>query len=221
MAEDAANLIAETSAALSGLRLGPTPSVRLSKFCGHPQKVGDLIVNEWLDEVEVYSRQMGLVDEARVNALVDYLGGAAKKEVLCASETTRASFSELTNLLRKRFGPAESMHSLSRALNDRVGQEGESLADYSRSLMRLYSRLEKSVQTVEDQQALARLRNVSLKGQFRKGAGNEAVTRDIERIEIGGPGKSFNDLREEVLRLYQDSAHKWSSAQVRHTEVKG
>ena len=106
MAEDAANLIAETSAAtadaltkaLSGFRLGSTPSVRLSKFCGHPHKVGDLTVNEWLDEVEVYSRQMGLVDEARVNALVDHLGGAAKEDVLCASEATRASFSELTKL---------------------------------------------------------------------------------------------------------------------------
>ena len=164
---------------------------------------------------------MGLVDEARINALVDHLGGAAKEEVLCASEATRASFSELNKLLRKRFGQAESMHSLSQAFNDRARQEGESLADYSRSLMRLYSRLEKSAQAVEDQQALARLRDVSLKGQFRKGAGNEAVTRDIERIEIHEPGKSFNDLREEVLRLYQDSEHKRSSALVQQTEVEG
>ena len=50
-----AELIAQASTAtaqalaqaLGGLKIGPTPSVKLSKFYGHPQKAGDLTVKEW------------------------------------------------------------------------------------------------------------------------------------------------------------------------------
>ena len=57
-------------------------------------------------------------------------------------------------------------------------------------------------------QALERLRDISLKGQFRKGVNNDSVSRDIERIEIREPDKTFPELREEVLRLYQDQELK-------------
>ena len=205
-----AELIAQASTAtaqalaqaLGGLKIGPTPSVKLSKFYGYPQKAGDLTVKEWLDEVEVYTRQMGHTDAAKATALIDHLGGAAKEEVLCASEAVKGDYVELTSLLRKRFGPAETLHSL------RVKQDGESLADYSRALMRLYSRMEKSAPKPEDLQALERLRDISLKGQFRKGVNNDSVSRDIERIEIREPDKTFPELREEVLRLYQDQELK-------------
>ena len=211
-----AELIAQASTAtaqalaqaLGGLKIGPTSSVKLSKFYGHPQKAGDLTVKEWLDEVEVYTRQMGHTDAAKATALIDHLGGAAKEEVLCASEAVKGDYVELTSLLRKRFGPAETLHSLTRAFNDRVRQDGESLADYSRTLMRLYSRMEKSAPKPEDLQALERLRDISLKGQFRKGVNNDSVSRDIERIEIREPDKTFPELREEVLRLYQDQELK-------------
>ena len=68
-----AELIAQATAqalaqALGGLKIGPTPSVKLSKFYGHPQEAGDLTVKEWLDEVEVYTRQMEHTDAAKATA---------------------------------------------------------------------------------------------------------------------------------------------------------
>ena len=213
MADANADLIAQASAAtaqavagaLGNLRLRPTPTVKLNRFCGRPQRAGDLTINEWLDEFEVYSRQLGLEGNVKTVTLVDHLGGDAKEEVLCASQQVRDNFTDLTALLKRRFGPLETVASLSRALGARVRLEGETLADYSRAIMRLYSRMEKAAaSTPDDQAALVRLRDMTLKGQFKKGVGNGQVLKDLERMDIRDPDQTFADMREEILRLYAD-----------------
>ena len=87
-AEDSAAAAQAMAEALSALRLKSTPTVRLSKFYGRPQKPGDLTVAEWIDEFEVYCRQLEL---EKATALLDNLGGAAKEEALCADDRTQIS----------------------------------------------------------------------------------------------------------------------------------
>ena len=201
--------------ALSKLKLQPTPTVRLSKFVDRPQKPGDLTIREWLDDVETYARQLGYKDEAKLAVLTDNLGGNAKDEYLCASEETRENFDKLADLLRHRFGPAESLPSLSRTFNARSQQDGETLADYSRCLMRLHSRMEAATPDDQVKQALVRLRDLTLTGQFKKGVIDRDVSRDIERLEIREPNQPFTTLRDEILRLYQDREI------LRRTKVRG
>ena len=225
--EGEADLVARTAEATSkavaeaftNLRLQPGPSVRLSKFYDRPQKPGDLTIAEWLDDVETYTRQLKYSADAKLSTLTDNLGGKAKDEYLCASEEIRKDYSQLTALLRKRFGPAESLPSLTRAFNARCQQEGESLADYSRALMRLYSRMEQAAPQQADRDALHRLKDLTLKGQFKRGVIDKEVFRDIERWEIRTPDQSFSELREEVLRLYVDQEPPRSRPKVRSLEM--
>ena len=65
--------------------------------------------------------------------------------------------------------PHETMHSLSTEFHARVQLNGETLAEYSRVLMRLRNRMEKATATEEEGRALAHLRDTALKGQFIQG----------------------------------------------------
>ena len=134
--------------------------------------------------------------------MIDHLGGKARDEVLCATAQVQADYDQLVDLMRRRFGPAETLPSLTQAFGVRVRQEGESLTDYSRALMRLYSRMERAAPSKDDKAALQRLRDLTLKGQFKKGVGDAMVLKNLERMEIRDPGQSFASMREEILRLY-------------------
>ena len=72
---------------------------------------------------------------------IDYLGGCAKEEVLCHPGDVRRDFGALVSLLRRLFGPWETVTSLYAEFYSRVQSEGETLAEYSRSLIRLHQRI--------------------------------------------------------------------------------
>ena len=40
-------------------------------------------LKEWVDDLDSYSRQLGLSKEEKVNVAIDHLGGVAKEEILC------------------------------------------------------------------------------------------------------------------------------------------
>ena len=121
----------------------------------------------------LYIRQNGFTGDAKLAALTGNLGGSAREEYLCAPNNIKQDYSKLISLLKKRFGPAEGLSSLSAAFNARVQLEGEDLASYSRALMRLHSRM-------EWKPALEELRNMALKGQFKRGVLSEQVAKDVE-----------------------------------------
>ena len=108
---------------------------------GHPKKGGDPTVAEWLQEFDVYARQIGVNDVDRAVALLDHLGGFAREEVLCQPERVRQDCNALVALLLLRFGPPETVPSLSTAFHGRMQLDSDSLADYSRVLMQLHNRI--------------------------------------------------------------------------------
>jgi hypothetical protein len=227
MGEQEAKLIADTAEAtskavaeaLSHLRLHPAPTTRLSKFFDRPQKVGDLTITEWVRDVEVYTRQMGFDGADKLAALTDHLGGNAREEYLCADQAVKGNFDQLCSLLKRRFGPAEELPVLSAAFSSRVQQEGENLTAYSRALMRLYARMEAAAEDTEVKAALTRLKDMSLKGQFKKGVASENVSKDIERMDIHKPTQSFNEMREEIIKLYGDGEAGGRKPRVRQVEA--
>ena len=91
----------------------------------------------------------------RAVVLVDYLGGCAKEEVLCHPCEVRRDFGALVYLLRRVFGPRETVTSLYAEFYSRVQSVGETLAEFSRALIRLHQRIESAAPTVAERQALA------------------------------------------------------------------
>ena len=207
-----ANLIAQSNVALAetfahalqGLRPAPVPTIKLGRFTGHPQRSGGPTLADWLDDFCIYARQMGVSGDDRAVVLLDHLGGCAKEEVLCHPLAMRQSMEALTALLRSRFGPLETVHSLPAGFHARMQLEGESSADYSRVLMILHGRIEKAVATLAEGQALALLRDNALKEQFAQGVRQQSVRQELRRLALASVGRPFFQMRDEALLLLRE-----------------
>ena len=82
--------MAETLAnALQGLKFARTLKLKLSKFSGPPIKSGDCTLEEWVEELDFYARQLKLTAAEKLDAAISHLGGVAKDEVSCSPSEER------------------------------------------------------------------------------------------------------------------------------------
>ena len=187
--------LAETLAnAFQNMKLTRAPKAKLSKFCGPPKKPGDVTFNEWLEELDLYARQLGLGEDETVGAAIDHLGGDARDEVLCSPPRERDTLPKLVGLLRRMMGPPVSLATLTSTLYARTQNEGESLAEYSRCLMRIHDQMEQSCGPRESE-ALRLLRDGVLKEQFVKGVAELPVRRKLRRIQVERPELDFFQIQ--------------------------
>ena len=200
LVEANAALVASLVQALQGMRPAPTPTP-LQRFLGHPESPGDPTVDEWLADFDVFVRQCGVPEGERAVVLVDYLGGCAKEEVLCHPVEVRRDVGALVSLLRRVFGPWETVTSLQAEFYARMQSVGETLAEYSRALIRLHQRIEGAAPTVTERQALVVLGDGALKHQFVVGVRKEWVRRELRRLMWRLADKPFIVVRGEALRL--------------------
>ena len=187
--------------ALQGLGHVPTPAVSLPRFFGRPESPGDPTIDEWLADFDVFVRQCGVPEAQRAMALIDNLGGCARDEVLCHPDEVRRDFGALVSLLRRVFGPRETVTSLYAEFYSQVQSVGETLAEFSRALIRLHQRIEGAAPTVAERQALAVLGDGALKHQFVVGVRDEWVRHDLRRLMLRSADRPFIVVREEALCL--------------------
>ena len=167
------------------------PKVSLPHFHGRPQSPSDPTTDEWLSHFDVFVRQCGVPEGERAVGLVDYLGGCAKEEVLCHPD-------EVSPGLRRGSGvPAsESVWAVGdRDVTDlysRMQSEGETLAEYSRALIRLHQRIEGAAP------GPAVLGDGALKHQFVVGVRDEWVRHELRRLMFRLADKPFIVVREEA-----------------------
>ncbi|XP_041472249.1 uncharacterized protein LOC121421569 [Lytechinus variegatus] len=205
--EKMAEMLQTLTGVLKGLSVQQTPQlpkVKLQKFKGPPRSPGDPSLKEWLDEFEAYSNCYKLSGKSKAQALVDHLGGIAKEEILCRADSVREDYDELVQILKSQFCPVESLQTLSASFHSCVQKDGESLADFSRNLMRYYSRMEQAAPSEDEKKALHALRDTSLKEGFVRGAREASVRRELRRIELAMKSKPFMDMRSEALDLFRD-----------------
>ena len=107
----------------------------------------------------------------------------------------------LVSLLRRVFGPWETVTSLQAEFYARMQSVGETLAEYSRALIRLHQRIEGAASTVTERQALAVLGDGALKHQFVVGVRKDWVRRELRRLMWRLADKPFIVVRGEALCL--------------------
>ena len=162
----------------------------------------DPTIDQWLADFDVFVRQCGVSEgEKRAVLLIDYLGGDAKDEVLCRPDEVCRDFGALVSLLRRAFGPLENVTSLYAEFYSRMQSEGETLAEYSRALIRLHQRIEGTAPTMADRQALAVLADGALKHQVVVGVRDEWVRDELRRLMLRLADRPFIVVREEALCL--------------------
>lgn len=193
------------------------PQGRLAKFRGDRSRADELSLREWLEEFEqvLSPYETTMTPTERAQALVDHLAGAARDEVMCLSTEKRKDYAKIKGTLELCFKSDENVQSLSMEFHNRKQGERESLADFSRALMRLYGKMEATAPTGEEGEALKKLRDRSLRDQFTGGAREAWVRRELRRIALATKGKEFEEMREEALYLFQDAGASSQSARVR------
>ena len=172
-------LIEALMKALQGVGQTPTLTVSLPRFLGRPESPGDPTIDEWLSDFDVLLRQCDVPVGERAVVLVEYIGGCAKEEVLCHPYEVRLDFGAMESLLRRLFWPREIVTSVYAEFHSRVQSVGETLAEFSRALIRLHQRIESAAPAVAERQALVVLGDGSLKHQFVVGVRNEWVQHDL------------------------------------------
>ena len=105
--------------------------------------------------------------------------------------------------LKNRFGLKETVQPLSTELHARTQGPGESLADFSSALIRLYDRMEAAA-TQEERTALGNFRDNTLKERFVTGVRDRQVQRELRRTMFASESMTFVEMRREVLRMFQD-----------------
>ena len=81
---------------------------------------------------------------------------------------------------------------------------GETLAEFSRALIRLHQRIEGAAPTVAERQALAVLADGALKHQLVVRVRAEWVRDELRRLVVRLADKPFIVVREEALRLMRE-----------------
>ena len=93
------------------------------------------------------------------------------------------------------------MTSLYAEFYSRVQSVGETLAEFSRALIRLHQRIESAAPTAAERQALAVLDDGALKLQFVVGVRDEWVRHELRHLMLRSADKPFIVVREEALCL--------------------
>lgn len=146
-----------------------------------------------------------LTKREKTRALVDHLVGSAREEVMCLSDKKRADYAEVKKAWELCFTASATDQSISVEFHSRRQGEQESLADFSRTLMRLYTKMETAEPTEEEANALGKLNNRSLRDQFSGGAREAWVRRELRRISLATEEGGFKEMLKEALYLFQDS----------------
>ena len=74
---------------------------------GRPVKDGDPDVDQWIDDVQDHLKSLDTV-QAKVDYIIDHLGGKAKDEIRVRPESDRQNPVKIFCILRARFGNRDS-----------------------------------------------------------------------------------------------------------------
>ncbi|XP_063970615.1 uncharacterized protein LOC135157744 [Lytechinus pictus] len=178
----------------------------LPKFRGMPHHADDMSLSEWLEEFNGVTANQNMEMSSKARLLLDHLSGPAREEIMCLSESKRQDFDEIVSRLKLCFGYQETTQTLSSQFHNRIQRDGESLCDFSRALIRTYNKMEKAATTQAQGEALSQLKNKTLSDQFVNGAREAWVRRELRRIQMMHETNGFAKIREEALKLFQETA---------------
>ena len=195
---------ADIAGAFKNLRFQRSTPVKFGKFSGRPKKSGDQTLKEWLDDLDTYTRQLDLSADEKLNVAIDHLAGEAKEEIRCCPQEDKDSIDKLLSILRLRFGAKETVQSLNCTFYSRCQLEGETFEEFSRSLIRLYDRMELASMDSEERQALGQLKQRALKEQMIRGTRDLLTKRELRRLAHEEPNLPVYQFREQALYILRD-----------------
>ena len=113
---------------------------KLQKFSGRPVKETDPSVEEWAEDVSYHIKNIS-GNEAQIEFLYDHLQGQARDEVRTRAATERDTPTKILGILQELFQDADSIAQIQQQFFQRDQRPGESLQQYSLTLLKLVDRM--------------------------------------------------------------------------------
>lgn len=157
-----------------------------------------LSIEEWVEEIRrsLEARPMSCAEKTLF--VFDLLDGEAKAEVKFRPTGERDDADKIFDILLEAYGCSQSYITLQQQFFQRRQLEGESLREYSHSLMSLMERLK--------QKAPLCFPNPDsvLRDQFTEHVRDNMLKRELKRHVRRHPDSSFLDIRSEAVRWVEE-----------------
>lgn len=151
-------------------------------------------IDEWVDEAQacMRARCLSLADQAFF--LFDHLEGEAREEIRHRPDTDRGDPTRIIGALRELYGCSLSYVALQEAFFSRRQREGETLLEFSLSLMGLQEKVKQQSSTAMPNA------EVLLRDQFVEFVLDPALRRELKQLVRRQPFCTFLDVRSEAIR---------------------
>ena len=169
------------------------PTTRLEKFRGRPESATDPSVREWVSDIRGQAKARNLSAADFANLIISHLAGEARKEIAGRDDQVRADPEEIIKALLKVFGGDDELPVLQQRFYA-YEQGHDELLTCSLNLVDLYDRI------VEKDESFRACREPSLKGRFAEAVNDEALKRELRRLNEELPNLKFFELRDRAIR---------------------
>lgn len=160
-----------------------------------------LTVEDWVEEMRrsLESRHMSPAEQALF--VYDHLDGEAKTEMKFRPEADRKDHNQIFKILLEIYGCSQSYIGLQKQFFQRRQLEGESLREFSHSLLSLMEVINRRNPTaVPNSDHLVR-------DQFVEHVRDSMLRRELKRSLRLNPNSSFLDIRSEAIRWVEEGEH--------------
>lgn len=151
-------------------------------------------LTEWLEEANACMRARHLSQADKAFFLFDHLEGEAKEEIRYRSSAERSNPDCIISILEDLYGCTDSYVSLQEAFFSRKQQEGETLQEFSLSLMGLMEKVKACAPTDVLNS------NVLLRDQFVEHVLEGSLRRELKQFVRHQPTCTLLQVRAEAIR---------------------
>lgn len=200
-AEDSQTPSTSTGAVGGGLTQTHAPVIyvqqdrKLPLFSGKVDSKDSWTLDEWIEQVRLFAQTRGKTDKEQAQIVFDHLEGAARTEVKFLPAVQRECMDSIFKVLKEVYGCMHSHIALQRRFYNRKQLEGETLIDYSHSLMDLMDMITKN-----DAQAASIAASKDLRDQFCDGVRDQALKIRLRDLVNTNPNWTIREARAEATR---------------------
>jgi hypothetical protein len=168
---------------------------RVDKFRGRPSKASDPTISEWVADMRAHLGSYKGSKEEKAAFILQHLGGDARLDITSQTDIV-GDPDRILSTLSKTFGDPDhgDTHRLQQRFFTYRQQPEQDLLACSLELMRVFEKL------VELQPSWGHDRQATLKGRFAEAVRDEALQRELRRLNLEVPTLSYVELRERATQ---------------------
>ena len=213
--EESGDPVAQLTAAIQALKPATTPSEvyvaparRCERFSDRPKSDGGLNMQDWVADMRSTLKTRKLAPAQQAAFIIEHLSGRARQEIQGRGATVTANAEEIFRTLLRVFGDGASVGQLRSRFYTYQQKAGDDVLTCSLELYSLLRRIE------GDESSFGEEQNTILKERLAEAVRDDALKRELRRLNIESPNLDYFDLRDRAVQWQgtREPVHKRSFA---------